>query len=83
MKQINDLYTCRAKDVLIQKARLGGKVLEEKEVSLSQRRLKAIYGVIERAEPPQTEEPHTLWATMSSLVEGLVTSTSALRDRGV
>ena len=80
---MDDFYTWMTKDVRILKARLGGKVLEEKEVSLRQRRLKAIYGAIDRAEPLQIDAPQTPRAAMSSLVEGLATSTSPSRDRDV
>ena len=70
--QMDDLWRWKAKDVRILKAKLGGKVQVEKEVSLRQRRLKAIYGVTAATGPaPSAEAPPTPRAAMSSLVEGL------------
>jgi len=70
--QMDDLWRWKAKDVRILKAKLGCKVQVEKEVSLRQRRLKAIYGVTGTTGPvPPAEAPPTPRAAMSSLVEGL------------
>ena len=70
--QMEDLWRWKAKDVRILKTKLGGKVQVEKEVSLRQRRLKAIYGVAGTVGPvPPAEAPPTPRAAMSSLVEGL------------
>ena len=74
VRQMDDLYTWKGKDVRILKARIGLKVLEEKEVSLRHRRLKAIYGCGDVAAPLSSstvEAPMTPRAAMSSLVEGL------------
>ena len=69
---MDDLWRWKSKDVRILKAKLGGKVQVEKEVSLRQRRLKAIYGVTAATGPaPSAEAPPTPRAAMSSLVEGL------------
>ena len=79
VRQMDDLYTWKGKDVRILKAKIGGKVLEEKEVSLRHKRLKAIYGGGDVAAPLSSstvEAPMTPRAAMSSLVEGLSSTAS-------
>lgn len=80
VRQMDDLYTWKGKDVRILKAKIGGKVLEEKEVSLRHKRLKAIYGggnVAASLSSSTVEAPMTPRAAMSSLVEGLSSTASS------